>query len=308
MRLRVLNACLERMAKLATTPVKGLSRRVRDRGIEMVNHSFLPRLQLSNRLSKLLIGGSCGGVGMGVLMATPTLPPPFGTQLDSFHKWVQKQSPAVLQIITINTGVFLLWRVPALQTMMYRNFTCSFASLASGRLYTTVTSVFSHQGFFHFAFNMYALTSFAPVLVDVMGHNLFLQFYIGSGILSSFASCLLQGVQYSVRRSSHILSRPGLGASGAVFAMLAVWAKLFPELRLHIIFAPFISFKAGDLLPALVTFDVAGCLYGFIGNSPLGHGAHLGGLACGYWMFDYLSKHNKKVIWWNRAGHGRRQR
>mmetsp|Transcript_27888 Transcript_27888/g.38936 ORF Transcript_27888/g.38936 Transcript_27888/m.38936 type:complete len:204 (+) Transcript_27888:3-614(+) len=183
------------------------------------------RLQWLSTKRRFLLGattcsGGCLAMGTMHFGVLPTLPPPFGQYVNRSERWLKKQPPAILQILAANTIVFAMWRLPALQTMMYRNFTCSFASLASGRIHTTLTSVFSHQGFFHFGLNMYALTSFAPVLVDIMGHAQFLQFYVGSGIASSLASCSLQAAHYTVRRSAYVLSRPGLGASGAVFAMV----------------------------------------------------------------------------------------
>jgi len=212
------------------------------------------------------------------------------------ERWIRRQPAAVLQIMTINSGVFLMWRIPSMQSFMFKHFTTSFATLASGRLHTLATSAFSHQGYLHFAFNMIALSSFAPPLIYVMGHQMFLGFYVGSGIVASLSGVALQFLQFLVRRESQVLARQGLGASGAIFAMAAVFANTFPSAKFHIIFLPQVQFKAESMLPAMAVFDCLGCLYGFFRDSPLGHGTHLGGLVCGHLFYHkYLVKHNSKL-------------
>eukprot|EP00472_Partenskyella_glossopodia_P005815 CAMPEP_0197532388 /NCGR_PEP_ID=MMETSP1318-20131121/39508_1 /TAXON_ID=552666 /ORGANISM="Partenskyella glossopodia, Strain RCC365" /LENGTH=160 /DNA_ID=CAMNT_0043088931 /DNA_START=494 /DNA_END=977 /DNA_ORIENTATION=+ len=140
-----------------------------------------------------------------------------------------------------------------------------------------------------------ALTSLGTPIVQIMGNSDFMKFYIGSGFLSSITGAGLSAVQYMVRQSPQVLARMGLGASGPVVAVVVVWANLFPTERLQIIFLPFISFESMNGVKGLVAFDTLGALYGFIGDSPIGHGAHLGGALCGYLMYNQvLRKYNKK--------------
>ena len=46
----------------------------------------------------------------------------------------------------------------------------------------------TNLGPFHFAFNMFALYSFAPPLVDIMGKEHFLATYLTGAVISSYAS------------------------------------------------------------------------------------------------------------------------
>ncbi|KAI0630630.1 hypothetical protein C8Q77DRAFT_1134366 [Trametes polyzona] len=57
----------------------------------------------------------------------------------------------------VNCAVFLAWRVPRWNAFLMRSFT---HNPLSGRSYTLLTSAFSHENFFHLAFNCMALASF----------------------------------------------------------------------------------------------------------------------------------------------------
>ncbi|KAI0351368.1 rhomboid-domain-containing protein [Trametes cingulata] len=57
----------------------------------------------------------------------------------------------------VNCAVFVAWRIPRLGSFMMNSFT---HNPLSGKSYTLLTSVFSHENFFHLAFNCMALASF----------------------------------------------------------------------------------------------------------------------------------------------------
>ncbi|KAI9100632.1 hypothetical protein DFS34DRAFT_592514 [Phlyctochytrium arcticum] len=188
----------------------------------------------------------------------------------------------VYAIIGLNALVFLAWRAPSLQSFMMRHFT---HHPLSGRSYTLLTSAFSHESFMHFAFNMYALYGFAPIFQD---HALgsweeMTAVYLSAAVLASFASHLLSS--FNIRKA-----KPSLGASGAVWAIIAGMATILPQLPVSIIFIPGMRFTMGDLVPFLVGVDVAGLACGW---QFFDHAAHLGGAAFGY---AYTKMGHK---WWN---------
>jgi len=159
------------------------------------------------------------------------------------------------------------------------------------RLYTLITSVFSHSTPLHLAFNCIAFISIAPMIVDVIGSERFVGFYLGAGILSGLIGHLLSVlVTWPVSHTACAIAfkTPSLGASGAVFALFAFSAMMFPDLRLSLIFLPTFTFSAKSGVAALVAFDTIGLIYSVFKQSPLGHGAHLGGVLCGYLYFEYL--------------------
>lgn len=92
-------------------------------------------------------------------------------------------------------------------------------------------------------------------------------------------------------RRSRAFVRPSLGASGAVCAIFATSALLFPHNQYQIMFIPY-PIEAENLLPGLVGFDTIGLIYSHFKTSQLGHGAHLGGYLCGYGAFNYLERNN----------------
>jgi membrane associated rhomboid family serine protease len=173
-------------------------------------------------------------------------------------------------IIKINILVFLLW-IFLDQKFMIDNFLVSWRSLQEGRVWTLLTSVFSHNLVFHIAVNMFAFYGFGTVLENVLGWKRFLVFYLLAGIVSSFGHSLL---------SDLLLGQPSLqalGASGAIAGIILLFSLMFPKekiLLLGIIPLPAIT---ASLL--FVGLDIWGLVAQTQGTSsiPIGHGAHLGG-------------------------------
>ena len=91
-------------------------------------------------------------------------------------------------IFSVNLAVFLLWKFPHLQTFMMRYFASNPA--AKQNCLPMLLSAFSHIGPMHFAFNMIALSSFVPTLVDIMGKEHFLGVYLTGAVISSYSSYL----------------------------------------------------------------------------------------------------------------------
>ena len=91
-------------------------------------------------------------------------------------------------IFSVNLAVFLLWKVPAAKPFMIKYFASNPA--AKNNCLPMILSAFSHIGPWHFAFNMFALQSFTPTLVDIMGKEQFLGAYFSGAVVSSFSSYL----------------------------------------------------------------------------------------------------------------------
>jgi rhomboid-like protein len=62
-----------------------------------------------------------------------------------------------MQLVAVNTVVFVAWQVPRISAFMDRYF---LQNPLSGRSIGLLTSVFSHRSLVHLAFNMIALSSF----------------------------------------------------------------------------------------------------------------------------------------------------
>ncbi len=186
--------------------------------------------------------------------------------------------PAVKVMLAINVVVFVVWLAsgssPALRRFMVLDFLVSPAHLAHGRVWTLLTSVFSHASLWHLLFNMVVLVSFGRMLEWMMGTRRFILFYLGAGIFSSLSHCLT---------SALVLGKPevsALGASGALSAILIVFALRFPREKILIFGIIPIPAMVGAL--AFVALDLWGLTaQAHGGGLPIGHGAHLGGTLFG---------------------------
>lgn len=193
------------------------------------------------------------------------------------------RNTVVKQIIYLNVIVFLLWFLTADGTLpflfmpidfMPENFLVSWDHLLDGRIWTLLTSVFSHNMLLHLLLNMYVLSSFGPVVEGLLGGKAFLRFYLIAGVVSSLCHALV---------SAFILGRPdlsALGASGAISGLILLFSLVFP--RQTMLLFGFIPVRA--LFGALIFVGLD--LWGLAvqaegGGLPIGHGAHLGGALCG---------------------------
>lgn len=181
----------------------------------------------------------------------------------------QESEKTILSLIAINSLVFVSWRLPRLERFMTQWFTHSTTS----HPLTMLTSTFSHVGGIHFLFNMIALYSFGRVVHEKMGREQFLAFYVASGLVSSGGSHALRVYRGDLTRS--------LGASGAVFGIVGACAHQ-PNLRVSLIFVPFVSIPLYLALPAMMTYDAVGV---FKNWRVFDHAAHLSGVIFGYTFF-----------------------
>lgn len=198
---------------------------------------------------------------------------------------INSRSPAVSGIIKINVIVFVIWWIALFTdpSFMMANFLVSWTALVEDRPWTLLTSVFSHNWFFHILINMYAFYGFGVVLESTLGFARFLRFYLLAGIFSSLCHCLV---------SAFLLHDPGLqalGASGAVSGVILLFSLLFPREKIYILgFIPLPAIFAAVLIVGLDLFGLFEQTRG--GSLPIGHGAHLGGALYGVGYFLVLRR------------------
>ena len=131
-----------------------------------------------------------------------------------------------------------------------------------------LTATFLHSDFFHIFFNMLGLFFFGPDLEWIWGRNRFLGTYLGIGILANVFAYLLDIHAASVT----------LGASGAVFGILAAYAALYPDRQLIFLIFPI---KAKWLVLFYFIFSVLGTT-GLEGNGGTAYAVHLAGITLGF--------------------------
>ncbi|KAG1753828.1 uncharacterized protein EDB91DRAFT_1234210 [Suillus paluster] len=160
-------------------------------------------------------------------------------------------------IIAINAGVFLLWqgakstyqttRDPTLLIFLRNNFLVNWNNITSGRVWTLITSCFSHQDIEHALFNGLSFYFMAPGVMQVLGNSRFLGLYFLGGIASSLTSLVWNRFYKHDNISSH-------GASGAILATVAFYACAFPRTTFLIFFV--VPCPAWAFLPGILAFDV----------------------------------------------------
>jgi membrane associated rhomboid family serine protease len=151
--------------------------------------------------------------------------------------------------------------------------------ILDGQLWRLFTPIFLHAGPFHLIFNMFALFWAAQRLEAVYGPRELVAFYLTAGVfanLAYFCAYLANLAAFST----------AVGASGAVVAVLILFALHFP--RQQLLFFFFIPMPA---LAAVLLFVVLD-LYGAMGGQMKGFGAnvaylvHLGGACFGLLYFE----------------------
>ncbi|KAF9926138.1 Rho- GTP-binding protein RhoN [Linnemannia zychae] len=188
----------------------------------------------------------------------------------------------VWSLIAINSVVFGAWQVPRWAPFMQKWF---MHDPSSSRSITLLTSMFSHQHFWHFGLNMFALHSFAVPLHDYMGREQFLAFYLTTGVTASLASHL-----FTIARIPWIKMIPSLGASGALFGCVSSTAYMYPDASVYIVFLPFLPIKIPVALGAMMGLDFIGILKNW---KMFDHCAHLAGSTFGL-AYMYAGK---DLIW-----------
>lgn len=162
------------------------------------------------------------------------------------------------------------------------------------RPWQIVTHMFMHGNFQHLFFNMFALYMFGSALETYMGPKRFLTFYLLSGfgalVLYLFV-WYLEISAFSADEYRVFLSRPYgmVGASGAVFGLLAGYGMLFPNSQIMLLIPP-IPMKAKYFVLIYAAIEL---YFGISNTNPgVAHFAHVGGA-----LFGALI-----ILFWRKSG------
>lgn len=150
-------------------------------------------------------------------------------------------------------------------------------------LWTFLTSMFMHGGFFHLFANMLSLFFVGSLVEKILGSKRYVYFYLASGLFAGFFFVL-----------SSLIFQDGLntyavGASGALFGLIGLLMLLTPDLPVYVMFIP-IPIKMKYAAPGIL---ILLWIISITGNVPIGNTAHLGGLIAGLVYGFYLRKKYK---------------
>jgi len=188
---------------------------------------------------------------------------------------------AVIWLLGINTGIYLLRYVLELFGLPARGFAIVYLSLIPvqivqhGWIWQLVTYSFIHFEFWHWFGNMLGLWMFGAAIESAWGTRRFLELYF-IGVIGA----ALTTIAFSY---PHILGSPAIptvGASGGVFAILIAFGILFAESEIMMIPFPFMI-KAKYFVGILIVVTLA---FAMAGGGNVAYVAHLGGLFFG-WLY-----------------------
>jgi membrane associated rhomboid family serine protease len=193
--------------------------------------------------------------------------------------------------------------------------------------WSLITHFFMHGGLMHLFFNMFGLWMFGSRLEQIWGPRRFLTFYfitaVGAFLLHFLVvyiriqsilpeldnetiqmviengrEVLLSGRNYTdpnVGSLNRLINVPVVGASGALFGILAAFAMYFPNTELFLIFIP-VPIKAKYFVLLYAGFELFSGITQFGGDN-IAHFAHLGGALMGYILVKYWNKSNRNSLY-----------
>ncbi|MDC3134229.1 rhomboid family intramembrane serine protease [Bacteroidota bacterium] len=242
-----------------------------------------------------------------------------------FSNILKNISPVVKNILLINIVFYIAqWTFPAIT----QNLELYPISSQQFRPWQLATHFFMHSTFSigHIFFNMFALIIFGSQLEKVWGPQRFLSYYIicalGASILhlsvnylrihnieaglssedlELFSNSGYEAFQKGMNFKDPILAQlnllhhtPMIGASGAIFGLLAAFGYLFPNTELMLLFPP-IPIKAKYFVIGYAVLE----LYLGVSNNPsdnVAHFAHLGGALIGIIIVLYWGKNRNNFF------------
>ena len=147
-------------------------------------------------------------------------------------------------------------------------------ALRGGYIWQFITYSFLHADFFHILFNMLVLFWFGREMEALLGRHSFLGLYL----VGAFVAGLAHSLAYVGATEQRLV----VGASGAVFAVLVLFACYFPNRYVLVFF--FLPMKIKYLVALLIG---ANLMMASAGGSDIAVLAHLGGAAYGFIYYRY---------------------
>jgi membrane associated rhomboid family serine protease len=216
-------------------------------------------------------------------------------------------SPIVKNLIIINAIIFVCFQYFFPAWMEYMQ--AYYPSSIHFKPIQIISHMFMHADFLHIFFNMFMLYMFGSVVEYYWGGRFFLLTYLASGFGAIFFHYLVKYIAihyyssdispdsfnqmintgreliYDGKNFTGVLGKmnvminiPAVGASGAVFGILAGFATQFPRRKLMLLFPP-IPVEARILIPIIIVMEL---FLGLGGNDGVAHFAHIGGAITGF--------------------------
>lgn len=204
-----------------------------------------------------------------------------------FDNLFRNITPVTRNIIILNVIVFALANTVFPQ--MNDSLAAYFPLSPEFKSWQIITHMFMHGSIMHIAFNMLTLASFGPLLERFLGEKKYILLYFLSG-LGAYALNSLW-IYYEIVSTNQFINIAMVGASGAIFGVVAAFTALYPDAEMMIMFIPF-PIKAKILLPIVIVGSV------FLGINNVGgiaHFAHIGGAIVGYILIKIWGRNRYRI-------------
>ncbi len=246
--------------------------------------------------------------------------------------WMRPNGSMVKALILANVAVFLL---DMLSNHGLRNVLMLHPWYVSHlQLWRLVTYQFTHGGIWHLLFNMYGLWLFGQGVEQLLGQRRFLQLYLFSGVVGAALWLLANWwgggmalivqedgamgrylykslVQLDAMLNDHpeyrLVTVYGgcVGASGALFGVMAAAAMAFPNSVISLLFPP-ISLRMKTFIWVYALLEV---VMVFDKSSNVAHLAHLGGMIGAFIYMRRLRRGQQfSLLEWLKSRLGKRSR
>ena len=251
---------------------------------------------------------------------------------------MSRLTETIKSLLIINILFFIGTQV--IGDFAYKYFALWFPEHPNFEYWQVITHMFMHGGFSHILFNMFALFIFGSVLEQYLGQNKFIFLYLTAGLGAAALQILFSYINYNEAVDTYIEAgysiseikdiiaytedvgnrikissdvprstteqlvssyiTPMVGASGAIFGVLAAFAVVYPNMPLFIIFLP-IPIKAKYLIGGYFLLNVYSALSGntILGPSNTAYWAHIGGAVIGFITMYYWKKNEMNNNRWN---------
>lgn len=188
-------------------------------------------------------------------------------------------TPMVKRIMVVIAAVFIIQQIahlayPGVMENLFGLHHVGFVEEL--KIWQVLTYMFLHGGWLHIIFNLFALWMFAGELEQQWGGNLFLRYYLFSGMGAGLSIAFMNYIVYTNYHSDPVT----IGASGAVYAILLAYGLTWPNRKVLLYFV--IPVKIKYLVIAFGLIEFFGTLSmasGRAGN--ISHIGHIGGFVFG---------------------------
>ncbi|BGO99714.1 hypothetical protein RTG_00611 [Rhodotorula toruloides ATCC 204091] len=189
-------------------------------------------------------------------------------------------------LIALNLAVYAAWQYGFELARRFRdaswlrflqdNFTVSWHNFTQGRVWTLLTSTFSHEATGHILINMLSLFFFAPGVITLLGNTGFISLYVFAGVTASAVSLFFNRFfnKETPNYSAH-------GASGAAYGIVSFFAALFPRDKFLLFFV--LPVPAWLVVSGVFAYDLYSSLFRRNGMSD--SAGHVGGILAGLAFF-----------------------